>query len=431
MFHMAWFVGRGYSPYGWNQPWSGDVGQNWMRPDANVSLARALERACFDYMMIEDGSFVPDSYGSSPDWFLRNAHAVPKNDPMPLVPLIGQATRKLGIVATVTTSFYPPFLAARLGATLDHLTEGRFGFNLVTAHNDRSAQNYGLDKHYEHDLRYEMADEWIDVVNKLWLSWEPGAVVDDTENKTYVDPTKVHPIHHEGRFFRSRGPLNTVPGPQGRPVICQAGGSAAGIAFAAKNADTIIARVKGVAEAKAYRETLAGHMRSHGRDPKECKLLFSFTSVLGESDQIAADNKRRLDAAASKEIELRLASMSYASGVDFSKFDLDAPVPQIKTNAAQSSTALMTGGTGQKTLREVASAPHGIGLDFVGTPDTVAAQMAETMQEIGGDGYLVNEMPTRRRIAEITDGLVPALKRRGVVRTEYSHDTFRANLLAF
>jgi FMN-dependent oxidoreductase (nitrilotriacetate monooxygenase family) len=402
-----------------------------MKPDQNVTLARALERACFDYMMIEDGSFVPDSYGGSHDWFLRNAHAVPKNDPMPLVPLIGQATQKLGIVATVTTSFYPPFLAARLGVTLDHLTDGRFGFNLVTAHNDRSAQNYGLDKHYEHDLRYEMADEWIDVVNKLWLSWEPGAVVDDKENKMYVDPAKVHPIHHEGRFFRCRGPLNTVPGPQGRPVICQAGGSAAGIAFAAKNADTIISRVKGVAEAKSYREKLAGHMKAHGRDPKDCKLLFSFTSVLGESNEIAANNKRRLDEAASQEIELRLASMSYASGVDFSKFDLDAPVPQIKTNAAQSSTALMTSSAGQKTLREIASVGHGIGLDFVGTPDTVAGQMEETMREIGGDGYLVNEMPTRRRIAEITDGLMPALKRRGVVRKSYSHKTFRENLLAF
>jgi alkanesulfonate monooxygenase SsuD/methylene tetrahydromethanopterin reductase-like flavin-dependent oxidoreductase (luciferase family) len=153
--------------------------------------------------------------------------------------------------------------------------------------------------------------------------------------------------------------------------------------------------------------------------------------VLGESNEIAANNKRRLDEAASKEIELRLASMSYASGVDFSKFDLDAPVPQIKTNAAQSSTALMTRGAGQQTLREIASAGHGIGLDFVGTPDSVAAQMEETMQEIGGDGYLVNEMPTRRRIAEITDGLMPALKRRGVVRKAYSHKTFRENLLAF
>jgi FMN-dependent oxidoreductase (nitrilotriacetate monooxygenase family) len=431
MFHMAWFVGRGYSPYGWNQPWSGEVGTNWMRPELNTHLARALERACFDYMMIEDGSFVPDAFRGSPDYYLRTAYSVPKNDPMPLVPLLGQATRRLGIVATVTTSFYPPFLAARLGATLDHLTEGRFGFNLVTAHNDRSAQNYGLDKHYEHDLRYEMADEWIDVVSKLWRSWEPDAIVADRDGGTFTDPAKVHPIHHEGRFFRSRGPLNTAPGPQGRPVICQAGGSPAGIGFAAKHADTIISRVSGIAAAKAYRETLSVHMQAAGRDPSECKLLFSFSAVLGDTQSAAAETKQRLDRVAAADIDLRLASMSFASGIDFSKFDLDAPVPEVKTNAARSSTAMMTGPAGQKTLREVASAPHGVGLDFVGTPDTVACRMIETMQEIGGDGFLVNEMPTRRKISEITDGLMPVLKRKGAVRKHYAHPTFRENLLAF
>jgi FMN-dependent oxidoreductase (nitrilotriacetate monooxygenase family) len=428
---MGWFVTRGYSPFGWDQTWAGEIGANWMREDFNVDLARALERACFDYIMIEDGSFVPDSYKGSPDYFLRTAYSVPKNDPMPLVPLLGKATKQLGIVATVTTSFYPPFMAARLGATLDHLTDGRFGFNLVTAHNDRSAQNFGLDKHYEHDLRYEMADEWIDVVNKLWLSWDPDAIVNDREGKTFTDPAKVRPIHHEGRFFRSRGPLNTAPGPQVRPVICQAGGSPAGIAFAAKHADTIIARVSGVAGAKAYRETLAGHMQAAGRDRKDCKLLFSFTSVLGETDALAADAKQRLDRAVAGNIEARLAAMSYASGLDFSKFDLDAPVPEIKTNAARSSTALMTGPAGQKTLREIVAAPAGVGLDFVGTPDKVAAEMIETMEEIGGDGFLVNEVPTRRKISQIADGLMPALKRRGAVRTAYTHRTFRENLLAF
>src|SRR6267154_5561890 len=130
-------------------------------------------------------------------WFVGKGTsvAVPKADPMPLVPLIGQATKYLGIVATITTAFYPPFLAARLGATLDHLTKGRVGLNLVTAHNDRSAQNYGLDRHYEHDLRYEMADEWIELVGQLWESWAPGAVVGDQESGVFVDPAKVRPVN--------------------------------------------------------------------------------------------------------------------------------------------------------------------------------------------------------------------------------------------
>jgi FMN-dependent oxidoreductase (nitrilotriacetate monooxygenase family) len=267
MFHLGWFVGKGYSVHAWNQPWSGSIGTDWAEPDLYLDLARALERACFDYMLIEDGSFVADAYQGSPEWYLRNAYAVPKSDPLPLVPLLGYVTKRLGIVATVTTSFYPPFLAARLGATLDHLTHGRVGLNIVTAHNDRAAQNFGLDRHYEHDLRYEMADEWMEVVNRLWASWQPGAVVADPESGVFADPTKVHPIHFEGRFYKSRGPLNTVPGPQGRPVICQAGGSPAGIAFAAKHADSVIAKVRGIAAAKSFRQRMTAHMDQLGRNP--------------------------------------------------------------------------------------------------------------------------------------------------------------------
>ena len=134
MLHFGWFIGKGYSPHSWNQPWTGSIGSDWMEPDIYLDLARAMDRACFDYLIIEDGSFVPDVFQGSPEWYLSHAFAVPKSDPMPLVPLLGQATTHLGIVATITTSFYPPYLAARLGATLDHLTHGRVGLNIVTAH---------------------------------------------------------------------------------------------------------------------------------------------------------------------------------------------------------------------------------------------------------------------------------------------------------
>ena len=163
--HLAWFIGRGCSVHGWNQPWSGLVGAEWTDPDIYLALVRSLDRACFDYVVIEDGSFVPDAFHGSSEWYLRNASTVPKSDPMPLVPLLAQASRRLGIVTTMTTAFYPPYLAARLGATLDHLTRGRVGLNLVTAHNDRTAQNFGLERHHEHDLRYEMADEWLSQEN--------------------------------------------------------------------------------------------------------------------------------------------------------------------------------------------------------------------------------------------------------------------------
>ena len=431
MFHMGWFVFQGYGVHGWGQSWAGNIAADWTAPDLYVDLGRALERACFDYIMLEDGVLVPDSYGSSSDWFLRAAWMVPKADPMALVPLIAQATSRIGIVATMTTSFYPPFMAARLAATLDHLSNGRVGLNLVTAHNDRSAQNFGLDRHYEHDLRYEMADEWMDVVQRLWSSWEEEAIVADAETGRFAVHTRVQPIDFAGRFYKSRGPLNLPAGPQGRPVICQAGGSPAGRDFAAKHADTILGRFRTVEAAKAFRDDIHRRMRGHGRDPAACKIMFIMSAVLAETDDGARARQAELERTAAERIGHKLAFMSYASGVDFSKFDLDAPVPEIKTNAAQASTAALTTAAAKRTLREVVMDTSSGGFDFVGSSDTVAAEMGEVMNAVGGDGFLVNNTLNRRGIAEVTDGLAPALKKRGLIRSSYGHERLRDNLLAF
>jgi len=432
MFHMGWFVAQGYGVQSWNQPWSGSIGTDWTKPDIYVDLSRAIERAGFDYIMLEDGSLVPDSYGGSPEWFMKSAWMVPKNDPMPLVPLIGQATRHLGIVATMTTSFYPPFIAARLAATLDHLTEGRVGLNIVTAHNDRAAQNFGLDQHYEHDLRYEMADEWMDVVYRLWGSWAEGAVLADAKSGVFADFTKINPIDHAGRFYKSRGPLNTYAGPQGRPVICQAGGSPAGRSFAAKHADTILARFRSIESARDFRDDIHKLAIGHGRKPTDVKILYMMSAVLDETDEGAKNRLDQIKKGAAKQAEYKLAFMSYASGKDFSKFDLDQPLPEIKTNAAQASTAALTKAAGaKKTLREIAMETASGGFDYVGTPDTVSAQMGETMAAIGGDGFLVSHPLTRRSVAEVADGLAPALRERGLIRKEYAHKNFRDNLLEF
>ncbi|MFN4087994.1 MAG: NtaA/DmoA family FMN-dependent monooxygenase [Alphaproteobacteria bacterium] len=431
MFHMGWFVGRGYSVHAWGQPWSGTIGADYMRPDLYVDMVRAMERACFDYVMIEDGSFVPDAFRGSAEWYLRNAYAVPKHDPMPLVPLMAQGTRHVGIVATMTTGFYPPYLAARLGATLDHLTEGRVGLNLVTAHNDRTAQNFGLDRHHEHDLRYEIADEWIRAVDALWRSWEPGAVRDDPQAGIYTDYAKVGTVDFEGDYFRTRGPLNMPPGPQGRPVICQAGISPAGRAFAAKHADTVVARARGVEAAKSYRDDVRARISATGRDPDRCKLMFTVGLVLAETIEDALARKARADAALVANLDGRLAQLSFLSGIDFSRFPLDEPLGEVQTNASRGLTQLLTTGTGKRTLREMLTDPSSGGIDFVGTPDSVAAEMEEAAAAIGGDGFMITEPLTRRTIAEVTDGLAPALKRRGLIRTGYDHALFRDNLMAF
>ncbi|WP_308188072.1 NtaA/DmoA family FMN-dependent monooxygenase [Rhodococcus rhodochrous] len=429
---MGWFLSTGFGVYDWNGPWSGNIRADVGNPDLFLETAAALERAGFDYMMLEDSSVLPDIYQGSYAHSLKNA--VVRYDPLPLVSLIARHTEHIGVIATMATSFYPPFLAARLMSSLDHLTHGRVGVNLVTASPHAAAQNYGLEEHIEHDLRYAMADEWMQVVSRLWESWEPDALGTDESRTVYVDHTKVHPIHYEGRFHRSRGPLNTLPGPQRRPVVCQAGGSPAGRELAAEHADTIVSAVVGVEAMRAYREDISARMVSHGRDPHDVKVLFLVDPILAESDAEAhAIAQRRREAAAS-DVEGALAGMSYVSGLDFSQFDLDAPFAEVlsRTNGHQSTVADYQKAGEDKTLREVAltrSVKDSIPL--VGTPASVADQMAEAMEYAGGDGFLIASAVTRRNVSAVADGLAPELRRRGLIRSSYDYSTFRENLLSF
>jgi FMN-dependent oxidoreductase (nitrilotriacetate monooxygenase family) len=196
--------------------------------------------------------------------------------------MIASATTKLGVVATMSTLAYPPFMLARLSSTLDHIAGGRFGWNIVTSGEDTAAQNFGLDKLPPRETRYAMADEYVDVVCKLFDSWESDAVVMDHETGTYADHTKVHPIHFEGQFFKVRGPLNTVRSPQGRPVFVQAGGSPRGRAFAARHADSIIAVGNGVEGMKVYRDDVRRHAVAAGRNPDDVKVLFLVYPILAK-----------------------------------------------------------------------------------------------------------------------------------------------------
>jgi len=376
MFHLGWFLKAGFGVQGWGDPWSGDIATEWMKPDFYVEMARALERGRFDYLMIEDSSMINDSYEGSMRATLRRAAGAPKCDPVPLVPLIAQGSQHIGVVVTVTTSFYPPFMAARLGVTLDHLTNGRVGLNLVTASGHRAAQNFGLEKHLQHDLRYEMADEWMEVVNRLWSSWEPDAVVADPMEGFFADASKVQPIEFEGRFFRCRGPLNTIPGPQGRPVICQAGGSPAGRTLAAKHADTIVAAANGVAAMKEFRADVVQRVAAAERDPKACKVMFLVSPILDETDEQAQDRRDRLRAKESANLLGRLERLSYMSGLDMSKFDLDEPLPAdilSRVNGHQSSVQETMRGGG--TLRDMMRYTPVESVELCGSPDTVASQM--------------------------------------------------------
>ncbi len=218
-FHLAWFLSQGYGPKSWRSRWPGSDLGRWMMPDIFVDLAKGLERACFDYVIIEDSSMVPYTYRGTHDVYLKYATSTPKLDPAVLVPHLAMATKHLGLVPTLSTSEYPPYLLARLVNSLDHVTEGRIGWNCVTGSNDGAAENYGHVGQRPHNERYEVADEFADVVTRLWEAWEPDAMVLDPSIPMFADGSKVHPVNHEGKYFKVRGPINEQRGPKGRVPI--------------------------------------------------------------------------------------------------------------------------------------------------------------------------------------------------------------------
>ncbi|MBS0546934.1 MAG: NtaA/DmoA family FMN-dependent monooxygenase [Proteobacteria bacterium] len=430
-FHLAWFLSQGYGPKSWRSAWPGSDVARWMMPDLFLDLARGMDRACFDYMIIEDSSNVPYTYKGSHDTYLKYAASAPKLDPAVLVPYLAQATTHLGLVPTLSVSEYPPYLLARLVNTLDHTTEGRMGWNCVTGSNDGAAQNYGRDKHYPHDERYDVADEFTDLVTRLWEAWEPDAVVLDRENHLFADGSKVHPVNHEGKYFKCRGPLNAPRSPQGRVPICQAGGSPRGQEFASRWADTIITEGGGsVASMKAYREGVRTRASALGRNPDDIKVLFLAHPIVDLTMDAARERQRQEQATAEEHIDMQLSSMSRLTGIDFAQFDLDTPLPDtLTTNGHQSSLAKWIGKTPRAIVQSYARKG---GIDFTGTADHVAGMMQDIMEEVGGDGFLIfNTYFDRRYVMEICDGLVPELQRRGLARKAYAHKQLRDNLLEF
>ena len=336
--------------------------------------------------MFADTLMVSDSYGGDMSHAMKNAVNVPRHDPVPLAAVIGAQTRHLGIVATMSTLGYPPFLLARAACTIDHIARGRFGWNIVTSGEDAAAQNFGLDRLPEHDLRYEMAEEYMEVVNRLFGSWDTDAIVMDRASSTYANGRKVRTIDFIGKYYKCRGPLNTAPSPQGRPIYFQAGGSPRGRDFAAKHADTIIATANGVKQMKQFRDDVRQRAVRFGRNPDDIKVLYQLAPVLGETEAEAhAANERNISS--QRHIDQRLVHISVLTDIDFSQFDLDKPLPHLTTNGKSTMLEKFAQYGSNKTLRELVREASKGGVDLIGTPDQVAIRMGEIMDEVGGDGF--------------------------------------------
>ncbi|TLQ01046.1 NtaA/DmoA family FMN-dependent monooxygenase [Nesterenkonia salmonea] len=436
MFKLGWFV-DGYRPQTWRGSWAGDHRKEWMGPSFWVDIARSLERGGFDMLFMEDTSMIDDTYNGTMEAPLKYGLEAPKNDPMPLMPLLAQATNHIGVVSTISTLQYHPYLAARLGTTLDHLTEGRIGFNVVTSVSHRVAQNFGMEKMLDHEERYAMAHEWMDACTALWNSWEDGALLLDMEEPRFADHTKVHPVNFDGQHYKTRGPLNNPPGPQRRPVITQAGSSPAGRELAAEHADSMLSIAKSPEQMAELRTDMNKRLKSYGRNPEDFHIFFMCKPILGFDDREAQGRKEAAEAAKHSKawIDTQLWMLSYFSGgeIDYGKYDLDAPFPKELGNGQVSTMKHVAEGAEEKTLREVITEKGQMqGLEFVGSPDTVADKMNDAIESTDGpDGFLIygtEDELTRKNLAEVTDGLCGSLKKKGYIRDTYKKGTFRENL---
>ena len=432
MMHLAQFLVHGptyHSLAMWRHPSTGEAGYDWTRPELYQHIARVCERGKFDMVFFADLNYVSDTYRGTMDPAIRHATQVPEHDPIPLLSFMAAVTSRIGLAATFSVSHAHPYYAARLWATLDHLTRGRAGWNVVTTLNHNQSANFG-EALRPVEERYDRAAEFIEVCRKLWASWEPDAVVMDRGTGVFADPAKVHRIEHAGPFFTSRGPLNVAPSPYGGPAILQAGTSPKGRAFAARHADAIFAIQPNLAGAKAYYDDIKSATVNEGRPPEACKILFGIQPILGAT----AEEARAKQEAHNRLVPLEggLAILSGHLDFDLSTLPLDTVMAHRTERALQRMQTRYRTVTGEMlTLREVAQR-HGqsVGLlQMVGTPVEVADQMEAFFDHVGGDGFMLTPIYCPGAIEEFVDQVVPELQRRGRYRTDYAGATQRDHLM--
>ncbi|MBB3451779.1 alkanesulfonate monooxygenase [Rhizobium sp. BK313] len=401
-------------------------------PDANFnfkhikSFAQALEQAKFDAFFMADHLAVLNM----PIEALKRSHTVTSFEPFTLLSALAAVTEKIGLVATASTTFDQPYHIARRFASLDHISGGRAGWNIVTTSNPDAALNFGLDEHMEHGERYHRAREFYDVVTGLWDSFADDAFLRDVESGIFFDPEKMHVLAHKGEELSVRGPLNIARTPQGWPVIVQAGQSDAGRQLAAETAEAVFAAPRNLADGKAIFADIKGRMKHIGRNPDHLKILPAAFIVVGDTIEEAKAKRAKLDSLV--HYDSAIASLSIALGHDVSAFDPDGPLPAIpETNASKSGRERVIALAEEEklTVRQLAQRLGGYaGLAFIGTPQTIADEMEQWLHEEGSDGFNVIFPFLPQGLQDVTTRVVPELQRRGIFRREYEGTTLRDHL---
>ncbi|MEN0075323.1 MAG: LLM class flavin-dependent oxidoreductase [Paracraurococcus sp.] len=401
-------------------------------PDANfnlnayVRLIRKLEEGRFDAFFMADHMAVLNM----PPEALRRSHTITSFEPLTLLSALAMVTERIGLIATASTTYNDPYHVARKFASLDHISGGRAGWNLVTTANPDAALNFGHDAHMAHGERYKRAREFYDVVTGLWDSFADDAFIRDVESGIFFDPTRMHVLGHKGPELSVRGPLNIARPVQGWPVIVQAGASEAGRQIAAETAEAVFGASGTIDEARAFYADVKTRMDRLGRDRDHLKILPGCFVVIGNSLEEAQAKRARLDGLV--HYESALASLSVALGVDASRFDPDAPLPEIpETNQSKSGRerAIALARREGLTVRQLAQRLGGYGgLAMLGTPAMIADQMQHWLESEACDGFNVMFPFLPAGLEEFVDQVVPELQRRGLFRRDYEGRTLREHL---
>ncbi|HAV5430580.1 TPA: LLM class flavin-dependent oxidoreductase [Acinetobacter baumannii] len=396
-----------------------------------TDLAQILERGFFDGIFIADVLGIYDVYHQSAEHALTGAVQVPVNDPLQIVPAMAAVTKHLGFGVTTSISFEHPYPFARRISTLDHLTKGRVGWNIVTSYLESGSKNLGLKTQVNHDNRYDIADEYLEVLYKLWEgSWEEGSVLRDRENGIFADHKKVHPIQHEGKYFTVPGIHICEPSPQRTPVLYQAGASSRGQKFASQNAECVFIAAPSKIATKKVVQGIRQKLVQEGRDPYSVKIYALLSIVTDETDAKAQAKFKEYQSYGSYDGALTL--LSGWSGVDFSQYQSTDKVEYIQTNAIQSLLDSYVNADPERvwTIEEIANwnSLGGNGPVLVGSAETVSDALQQWVEDTDVDGFNLAYILAHQTFADVVEFIVPELQKREVYQTSYAQGTLREKL---
>lgn len=414
--HLGLFLlGTGSHAAGWRMPGAVDSFQDFA---AIQQIGRTAERGLFDLIFMGDN--LNADLGAHPSYTLRL-------EPLTMLAALSTSTTHIGLGATVSTTYSDPFSVARMFASLDHISGGRAAWNAVTTSNAAVAANFGT-VHPDHARRYEMAGEFLDVVKGLWDCWDDDAIVADKAGGLYIDPAKVRALDHEGAFFKVKGPVNIGRAPQGHPVVLQAGGSEPGMNLAARTADVVFSVVQDLDEAKAAYASLKNRLPLFGRHADQVTVLPGVMPVVGRTDREARDKLNTLQGFVGGGNALGILSERF--GVDFSTYDLDAPVPELPladTYHSFTRVLLAKARRERMSLRDLYSLTAAARGHWVlcGSPETIADTLQQWFEEGAADGFNVMPPYFHEGFEDFVDLVVPILQERGLFRRAYGGGTLR------